>query len=125
MEKCHFCKFNLEHSICKNCEDYDHYKPKYVIPNLDNVLGLNKDRKEIAESPALQFLHDPDSNPVYSLTHNFIAKVVTAENKAIVDEIKEWARIKGNTTVIEMDEERLMKIIELGSRELERLEQED
>lgn len=42
----------------------------------------------------------------------------TNENKAIVDAIREYAKEKGNVTLFEISEDRLLKILELGAKAL-------
>lgn len=95
------CNCGRDHDECTKCWDQE-------IPD------MSIDLREVLDN----------KSPIFSLNHTLIAKVVTNENKYMIEEIKRWAKEKGNITVVEMDEDRLMKIIELGSRELERLEKE-
>lgn len=61
-------------------------------------------------------------NMINRINHQIIACVRHAENEAVIKAIRQYARETDNVTLVEMPEDRLLKILELGIRELKKLE---
>lgn len=72
----------------------------------------------------LVYMHD-ETSPLYSITREVIAAVVTKENKAIIKAIREYAKEKRNVALLEIPEETLLKILDLGSKALQEEEKND
>lgn len=60
-----------------------------------------------------------------SLTQKIIATVRTTENEAIIQAIREYAKEKGNVHLMEIPEETLVKILELGTKALNKEKEND
>ncbi len=68
---------------------------------------------------------DPSESFASSLTQRIIATVRTTENEAIIQAIREYAKEKGNVHLMEIPEETLLKILELGTKALNKEKEND
>lgn len=72
------------------------------------------------EYPFPPISYEDDGRLIVDLEQRYIANVRTAENKAAIEAIREWAKEKGNVTFMEIPEETLVKLLMAGSMVLER-----
>ena len=62
--------------------------------------------------------YEDDGRLMADIERQYISNVRTAENKAMIHAVREWAKTNGNVTFLEIPEGLLLKILQAGVKEL-------